>query len=69
MMQTGQESTILKWSVVGKHQVATAISADGQWIAAYIPEQGGLLALNVLTHASVTFMPADPDPSFFTWIK
>ena len=68
-LQTGQESTILKWSVVGKHQVDTAISADGQWLAAYIPEQGGLLALNVLTHNSITIMSADPNPSFFTWVK
>jgi len=68
-LQTGQESTIVKRSVVGKYQVDTAISADGQWLAAYIPEQGGLLALNVLTHTSVTVMPADPNPSFFTWVK
>ncbi len=68
-LQTGQESTILKWSVVGKHQVDTAISADGHWLAAYVPEQGGLLALNVLTHVSVTVMPADLNPSFFTWVK
>ena len=68
-LQTGQESTILKWSVIGKHQADTAISADGQWLAAYIPEKGGLLALNVLTHNSITIMPADSDPSFFTWVK
>lgn len=68
-LQTGQESIIFKWSVVGKYQVDTAISADGQWLVAYIPEQGGLLALNILTHNNITIMPADPNPSFFTWIK
>ena len=68
-LQTGQASTILEWPVAGKHLVNTALSADGQWLAAYIPEQGGLLALNVLTHNSITIMPADSDPSFFTWVK
>ena len=69
-LQTGQASIILEWPVVdGKHLVNTALSADGQWLAAYIPEQGGLLALNILTHASATVMPADSNPSFFTWVK
>lgn len=68
-LQTGQESTILKWSVVEKKPMDTAISADGQWLAVYIPEQGGLLALNILTHNSITIMPAVPNSSYFTWVK
>lgn len=66
---TGQESTILRWSGGGKHQVETAISADGQWLAAYVPEQGGLLALNIQTHARITVMPADERLPTFTWLR
>jgi hypothetical protein len=65
----GQESTILKRSVVGKHQVDTVLSADGQWLAAYVPEQGGLLAFNIQTHSSIPVMPADVGSPIFTWVK
>ncbi len=68
-LQTGQASAILEWPAASKHTVDTALSGDGQWLAAYIPEQGGLLALNVQTHASITVMPPDASPSFFTWVK
>jgi hypothetical protein len=68
-LQTGQESTILKWPVVGKHQVDTAISADGQWLAAYVSEQGGLLVLNIQNHSSITVISTDTKLPIFTWVR
>ena len=68
-LQTGEVSTIFEWAVTDKHLFETSLSVDGQWLAAYIPEQGGLLALNVQTHNSITVMPADARPTYFTWVK
>ncbi len=68
-LQTGQASTILKWPVFEKHPAELVISPDGQWLAVYIPEQGGLLALNVLNHNIITIMSTDADQSFYTWVK
>ena len=68
-LQTGQESTILKWPVVGKHEVDTAISADGQRLAAYVPEQGEQLVLNIQNHSSVTVISTDTKLPIFTWVR
>jgi hypothetical protein len=68
-LQTGQARTIYEWAVMGKHDFETSLSGDGQWLTAYIPEQGGLLAVNIETHESNVVMPTETNPHFMTWVK
>ncbi len=68
-LQTGQAGTLLQWPASAKYLVESRVSPDGQWAAAFIADQGGLLALNVQTHESNLVMPSQTTPAFIGWVK